>query len=110
MAHVLTDEAFALSSAHFLRIGRVDIGGYWIAAVVGDFIPGTSRRSRGSTWAARSPTRPPGLDVVFPAAMAGLAAGLVTGRRELVAAGAGAALGVALSLAIGPGSGSSPAG
>ena len=43
-----------------------------------------------------------GLDVVFPAAMAGLAAGLVTGRRELVAAGAGAALGVGLSLVIGP--------
>ena len=40
--------------------------------------------------------------MVFPAAMAGLAAGLVTGRRELVAAGAGAALGILLSLVIGP--------
>ena len=27
------------SSAHFPRIGRVDVGGYWIAALVGDFIP-----------------------------------------------------------------------
>jgi hypothetical protein len=34
--------------------------------------------------------------------MAGLAAGLVTGRRELVAAGAGAGLGILLSLVIGP--------
>ncbi len=34
--------------------------------------------------------------------MAGLAAGLVTGRRELAAAGAGAAIGVSLSLAWGP--------
>jgi hypothetical protein len=42
-----------------------------------------------------------GLDVVFPAAMAGLAVGLVTGRRGFVAAGAGALSGVALSLALG---------
>ena len=39
-----------------------------------------------------------GLDIVFPAAMAGLAVGLATGRREVVAAGAGAAIGVVLSL------------
>ena len=39
MAHVLTDEAFALSAAHFQRIGRVDIPGYWIAAVLLVFIP-----------------------------------------------------------------------
>ena len=32
MAHVLTDEAFALSIAHFNRIGRGDRRGYWIAA------------------------------------------------------------------------------
>ena len=43
-----------------------------------------------------------GLDVVFPAAMAGLAVGLATGRREIVAGGAGAAIGVVLSLAVGP--------
>jgi hypothetical protein len=46
-----------------------------------------------------------GLDVVFPAAMMGLAVGLVTGRRELVAALGGAILGVAVSLWAGPGVG-----
>ena len=42
-----------------------------------------------------------GLDVVFPAAMAGLAVGLVTGRREAVAAGAGALIALVLSLVAG---------
>jgi len=103
MAHVLTDEAFALSSAHFLRIGRVDVGGYWIAAVIGDFIPWNLATLAGVLLGAAIPDpNSLALDVVFPAAMAGLAAGLVTGRRELIAAGAGAALGVVLSLAIGP--------
>jgi branched chain amino acid efflux pump len=103
MAHVLTDEAFALSSAHFLRIGRVDVGGYWIAAVLGVFIPWNLATLAGEFLGGAIPDPATlGLDVVFPAAMAGLAAGLVTGRRELVAAGAGAVLGVALSLAIGP--------
>ena len=39
-----------------------------------------------------------GIDVIFPAAMIGLAVGLITGRRELTAAivGAGVAVGVAL--------------
>ena len=39
MAHFLTDEAFALAATHFHRVGRVDIPGYWIGAVVGVFIP-----------------------------------------------------------------------
>jgi len=43
-----------------------------------------------------------GLDIVFPAAMGGLAVGLTTGRRELVAAGAGAIIGTGMSLLIGP--------
>jgi 4-azaleucine resistance transporter AzlC len=103
MAHVLTDEAFALSTAHFLRIGRVDVGGYWIAAVLGDFIPWNLATLAGVLLGGAIPDPAVlGLDVVFPAAMAGLAAGLVTGRRELVAAGAGAGLGVGLSLAMGP--------
>ncbi len=103
MAHVLTDEAFALSTAHFLRIGRVDIGGYWIAAFWGDFIPWNLATIAGVLLGEAIPDPALlGLDIVFPAAMAGLAAGLVTGRRELVAAGAGALLGVGLSLAVGP--------
>ena len=103
MAHVLTDEAFALSAAHFQRVGRVDIPGYWIAAVVGVFIPWNLATAAGVLLGSAVPDPAVlGLDVVFPAAMAGLAAGLVTGRRELAAAIAGAVTGVGLSLAIGP--------
>jgi predicted branched-subunit amino acid permease len=46
-----------------------------------------------------------GLDVVFPAAMAGLAVGLITGRRELVAALVGAVIGVGVGLAWDPAAG-----
>ncbi len=103
MAHVLTDEAFALAAAHFHRLGRVDVPGYWIGAVAGVFIPWNLATMAGVLLGGVIPDPTAlGLDVVFPAAMAGLAAGLVTGRRELAAAGAGAAIGVALSLAIGP--------
>ena len=45
------------------------------------------------------------IDVVFPAAMAGIAAALVTGRRELVAAVAGAAIAVGVGLVVGPSAG-----
>jgi branched chain amino acid efflux pump len=103
MAHVLTDEAFALSAAHFHRLGRVDVPGYWIGAIVGVFIPWNLATLAGVLLGGVIPDPTAlGLDVVFPAAMAGLAAGLVTGHRELAAAGAGAAIGVGLSLAIGP--------
>ena len=43
-----------------------------------------------------------GIDVIFPAAMGGLMVGLLTGRREIVAALAGAAIGVITSLAVSP--------
>ena len=90
MAHVLTDEAFALSAAHFQRIGRVDVPGYWIAAVVAVFIPWNLATIAGVLLGGAIPDPVTlGLDVVFPAAMAGLAVGLITGRRELVAACAG---------------------
>ena len=39
MAHVLTDEAFALSLVHFRRLGFADRRGYWLAAIGGVFIP-----------------------------------------------------------------------
>jgi len=106
MAHVLTDEAFALSIAHFERLGRSDERGYWVAAIVSTFIPWNLATFAGVTLGAQipDPTRF-GLDVVFPAAMMGLAVGLVTGRRELVAALGGALLGVAVSLSAGPGVG-----
>jgi 4-azaleucine resistance transporter AzlC len=103
MAHVLTDEAFALAATHFHRLGRVDIGGYWIGAILGVFIPWNLATIAGVLLGSAIPEPTVfGLDVVFPAAMAGLAVGLATGRREVVAAGAGAVIGVVMSLLMGP--------
>jgi 4-azaleucine resistance transporter AzlC len=106
MAHLLTDESFALSIAHFRRIGRADMFGYWWAAIVVVFIPWNLATIAGVLIGGGIPDpRVFGLDVIFPAAMAGLAVGLVTGRRELVAALAGAVVGVALALAVDPAAG-----
>ena len=102
-AHLLTDESFALSIAHFRRLGRFDSIGYWYPAVVTTLIPWNLATFAGVMLgdAIVEPTRF-GIDVIFPAAMAGLAVGLVSGRRELVAALAGAAIGVVSSLVISP--------
>lgn len=106
MAHVLTDEAFALSIGHFSRIGRTDERGYWIAAIGSTWIPWNLATLAGVTIGGQIPDPANfGLDVVFPAAMIGLAVGLISGRRELVAAFGGAALAVAASLVSGPGIG-----
>jgi 4-azaleucine resistance transporter AzlC len=99
MAHVLTDEAFALSHVHFRRLGFADRRGYWLAAIGGVFIPWNLATLIGVLGGQVVPDpRVIGLDIVFPAAMAGLAVGLATGRREIVAgvAGVGIALGVGL--------------
>ena len=103
MAHLLTDEAFALSIAHFRRVGHADRWGYWFAAIATTWIPWNLATVAGVVigGAIPDPSRF-GLDVVFPAAMAGLAVGLVAGRRELVAALVGAVVGVAVSLAWDP--------
>jgi 4-azaleucine resistance transporter AzlC len=102
MAHVLTDEAFALAATHFHRLGRVDVPGYWIGAVLGVFIPWNLATLGGVLLggAIPDPNRL-GLDVVFPAAMAGLAVGLCAGRREVVAAVSGATIGVVVALLVG---------
>jgi predicted branched-subunit amino acid permease len=102
-AHFLTDEAFALSMAHFRRLGRYDAFGYWYAAIVVDFIPWFLATLSGALIgkAIVDPERL-GIDVIFPAAMIGLAVGLITGRRELVAALVGGAVGVGVSLASTP--------
>jgi 4-azaleucine resistance transporter AzlC len=106
IAHVLTDEAFALSIAHFRRIGRADLWGYWWAAIVTTFIPWNIATLVGVTIGGQIPDPTVyGLDVVFPAAMAGLAVGLITGRRELVAALVGAVVGVGVGLAWDPAAG-----
>src|SRR3954471_3508654 len=106
MAHVLTDEAFALAIAHFRRIGRADVRGYWIGAILSTWIPWNIATWVGVTIGGSipDPTRF-GLDVIFPAAMGGLAVGLIIGRRELVAAIVGAVAAVAISLAWDPAAG-----
>jgi len=102
-AHLLTDESFALSIAHFKRIGRFDPFGYWYAAIVTTFIPWNLATLAGVTIgdAIVEPQRL-GIDVIFPAAMIGLAVGLVTSRRELVAAAVGAGVAVTVSLVVSP--------
>jgi predicted branched-subunit amino acid permease len=103
MAHVLTDEAFALSIAHFQRIGRGDRRGYWIAAVLIMFIPWNLASLAGVLVGGAIPDpRRFGLDVIFPAAMAGIAIALIVSRRDLVAAICGAIIGVAVGVAFDP--------
>src|SRR5262249_34132490 len=96
-----TDESFALSTAHFRRLGRFDGFGYWYAAIVCTLIPWNLATLAGVTLGAAigDPARLR-VGVVFPAAMAGLAVLLVSGRRELMAAVAGAAIGIAVTLAV----------
>ena len=99
MAHLLTDEAFALASVHFRRLGRVDPVGYWIAGIGSTFIPWNLATIIGVLGGQFIPDpRVLGLDVVFPAAMAGLAVGLTNGRREIVAAMAGLVCAVVIGL------------
>jgi 4-azaleucine resistance transporter AzlC len=106
MAHLLTDEAFALAIAHFRRIGRGDVPGYWIGAILSTFIPWNVATLVGVVIGGSIPDPAVfGLDVIFPAAMGGLAVGLITGRRELVAAITGAVLAVAIGLAWDPAAG-----
>jgi 4-azaleucine resistance transporter AzlC len=103
MAHILTDEAFALSISHFRRVGKADERGYWIGAIASTFVPWNLATLAGVLLGAQipDPTRF-GIDVIFPAAMIGLAVGLVTGRRELVAAIVGALVAVVVALLSSP--------
>ncbi len=98
-AQLLTDEAFALSIAHFRRVGRFDPIGYWYPAIVTTLIPWNLATFAGVMLgdAIVNPQRL-GIDVISPAAMGGLAVGLIAGRRELVAACAGAVVAVGTSL------------
>lgn len=100
-AHLLTDESFALAIAHFRRFGRFDAIGYWYPAVVATLIPWNVATFAGVTLgAAIVDPASLGIDVIFPAAMGGLAVGLVTGRRELAAAVGGGLIAVGVSLAV----------
>ena len=103
MAHLLTDEAFALAIGHFRRLGRTDERGYWIGAIASTFIPWNLATLAGVLLGSQIPDPARfGIDVIFPAAMVGLAVGLVTGRRELVAAIVGAGVGVVAALLTSP--------
>ena len=103
MAHVLTDEAFALTISHFRRLGRTDQWGYWVAAIAVTFIPWNLATIAGVALGAQIPDPARlGIDIIFPAAMIGLAVGLITGRRELVAAIVGAGVAVAVALVSSP--------
>lgn len=103
MAHVLTDEAFALSLVHFRRLSFADRRGYWLAAIGGVFIPWNLATMVGVLGGQAVPDPPVlGLDVVFPAAMAGLAVGLATGRREVAAGVAGVCIALAVGLTVDP--------
>jgi 4-azaleucine resistance transporter AzlC len=103
MAHLLTDEAFALSIGHFRRVGRADERGYWLGAIASTFIPWNLATLAGVMLGGRIPDPARlGIDVIFPAAMIGLAVGLVTGRRELVAAIVGGGIAILGALLVSP--------
>lgn len=100
MAHFLTDETFALALAHFRRIGRFDGPGYWIAAMA-IFVPWTVGSCLGYVLGGAVDTHALGLDVAFPAAMAGLSLGMVSGRRDIAAALGAVAVAVPVGLLAG---------
>jgi 4-azaleucine resistance transporter AzlC len=97
LAHFLTDETFALSLAHFRRIGRFDRPGYMIGALV-ILVPWTLGSTIGFLAGGAVDTRRLGLDVAFPAAMAGLSLGMVSGRRDVAAALGAVAVAVPIGL------------
>jgi 4-azaleucine resistance transporter AzlC len=106
LAFFLDDESFALSLGHFTRIGRRDVAGYVMASVGLMYIPWVASTTFGAVVGTQIPDpRQFGLDVIFPAAMAGLAAGLVTERREAVAAVLAAVIAVTAGLVLGVGVG-----
>ncbi len=100
LGHFLTDETFALSLAHFRRIGRYDRRGYWIASMA-IFVPWTVGSGLGWIIAGGVDIHVLALDVAFPAAMAGLSLGMVTGRRDAAAAAGAVAIAVSVGLAAG---------
>ena len=103
MAYPLNDETFAIAVSHFRRIGRADLTGYAIAAIGGTVIPWIGGSILGAAIAGGLPDPARlGLDVIFPAAMGGLAVGLLAERRDVVAAASGAVIAVAVSLLVNP--------
>lgn len=100
LAYLLTDEAFALTTAHIARLGRIDVPAAWYAGLT-IFVPWNGATIAG--WLAGAALPNPalfGLDVVFAAAMAGLAIGLVKDRAALLALVVGCVSAVAAALVV----------
>lgn len=99
MAYPLSDETFALTVSHFRRLGFADVPGYFLVGLGIDVLPWVVASTIGAALAG-SIAEPTvfGLDVIFPAAMAGLAVGLTTGRREVVAVVTSVTVGIAVAL------------
>lgn len=101
-AYVLADETYALAMPAIRSLGRLDLGTYALAAAM-PVIPWVTATAIGYLGGELMPDpRVLGMDVVFPAAMAGLAVALITDRRTLVAAVAGGSISLAVALAIDP--------
>jgi len=101
-AHVLTDETYALAMPAFRSLGRADVGTYAIAAAM-PVIPWIGATAIGYLGGSLRPDpHVLGMDVVFPAAMAGLAVALITDRSALIAAVAGTAIGLVVALLVQP--------
>jgi predicted branched-subunit amino acid permease len=103
MAYPLSDETFALAIGHFRRIGFADVPGYMLLGLGISVVPWVLASALGAALAG-SIAQPEvlGLDVIFPAAMAGLAVGLISGRREVIAALAAVATGIGVALVFDP--------
>ena len=103
MGHFVNDAAFALTMAHFRRLGRADMRGFWWAALIGTYLPWNLATIAGvlAGGAIPDPSRA-GLDVVFPAAMAGTAVTLANDRRAVAAMLGAAPLAVAASMVWNP--------
>jgi len=101
-SYILTDEAFALALPAFRALGRYDRQTYLIAGMF-VFVPWVSATMLGMLFGELLPDPTTlGLDIVFPAAMAGLAVALVVDRRAATAAVVGVVVGVVVALAVGP--------
>ena len=101
-AYILTDEAFALTMPAFRALGRHDRRTYLIAGMF-TFVPWVSATMLGMLFGQFLPAPTTlGLDVVFPAAMAGLAVALVVDRRAATSAIVGVVVGVSVALLVAP--------
>lgn len=101
-AHLLTDETFALVVPAFRALGRHDGMTYLVAAAF-TFVPWVGATVLGMVGGQLLPEPSTlGLDIVYPAAMAGLAAALVVDRRAGAAAIMGVIVGVSVALLIEP--------